>query len=110
LLAATSALIWGTGDFLGGKAVRQGAGGRGLALSVTVVAQLSAIPMIALFLLIVPGQFGVSALLWGGIAGVAGLLGIALLYQGLASGAMSVVAPTTAVTAAVGPSAGGPVE
>jgi drug/metabolite transporter (DMT)-like permease len=110
LLAATSALIWGTGDFLGGKAVRQAAGGRGLALSVTVIAQLSAIPMIALFLLIVPGQLGVSAVLWGGIAGVAGLLGIALLYQGLASGAMSVVAPTTAVTAAVVPMAGGLIQ
>lgn len=63
--------------------------------------------MIALFLLIVPGQIGVSALLWGGIAGVAGLFGIVLLYQSLASGAMSVVAPTTAVTAAVVPMAGG---
>jgi drug/metabolite transporter (DMT)-like permease len=107
LLAATSALIWGTGDFLGGKAVQHGAGGRGLALSVTVVSQLCAIPMIALFLAIVPGQLGVSALLWGGIAGVAGLFGIVLLYQSLASGAMSVVAPTTAVTAAVVPMAGG---
>jgi drug/metabolite transporter (DMT)-like permease len=107
LLAATSALIWGTGDFLGGKAVQHGSGGRGLALSVTVVAQLCAIPMIALFLLLLPGQFGVSALVWGGIAGVAGLFGIVFLYLGLSTGAMSVVAPTTAVTAAVVPMVGG---
>jgi len=107
VLAATSALIWGTGDFLGGKAVQQGSGGRGMALSVTVVAQLSSIPMIALFLFLVPGELGVSSLVWGGIAGVAGLLGIALLYQGLSTGAMSVVAPTTAVTAAIVPLVGG---
>lgn len=107
LLAGASALIWGTADFCGGKAVQQGSGGRGQALSVTVVSQLSALPMIALFLLVVPGRFGVSALVWGALAGVAGLFGIVLLYQGLSTGAMSVVAPTTAVTAAVVPLAGG---
>jgi len=100
-------MVWGVGDFLGGKAVQQGSGRRGLALSVTVVSQLCAIPMIALFLLVVPGRFGVSAVLWGGIAGVAGLFGIVFLYRGLSTGAMSIVAPTTAVTAAVVPLVGG---
>lgn len=100
LLAGASALVWGTADFCGGKAVQTE---RGHALSITVFSQLCAIPMIALFLLIVPGQFGVSALAWGAAAGTAGLAGIVLLYQGLAGGAMAVVAPTTAVTAAVVP-------
>ncbi len=63
--------------------------------------------MIALFLVLVPGQFGVSALVWGSIAGVAGLGGIVLLYQGLSTGAMAIVAPTTAVTSAVIPIVGG---
>lgn len=103
--------MWGIGDFLGGKAVQQGSGGqtrvKSLALSVTVVSQLCAIPMIALFLVVVPGRFGVSAVVWGGIAGVAGLFGIVFLYKGLSTGAMSVVAPTTAVTAAVVPLVGG---
>jgi len=63
--------------------------------------------MIALFLLLVPGRFGVSALVWGGLAGIAGLFGIVLLYQGLSTGAMAIVAPTTAVTAAVVPLIGG---
>ncbi|WP_117215861.1 DMT family transporter [Allorhizocola rhizosphaerae] len=104
LLAGASALIWGTADFCGGKAVQLQ---RGHALSVTVFSQLSAAPMIALFLLVVPGRFGVSAVAWGAAAGVAGLFGIVLLYQSLASGAMAVVAPTTAVTAAVVPMIGG---
>jgi drug/metabolite transporter (DMT)-like permease len=63
--------------------------------------------MIALFLLVIPGKLSVSALLWGSVAGVAGLAGIVLLYQGLSTGAMAVVAPTTAVTSAVIPIAGG---
>jgi len=108
LLAGASALVWGTADFCGGKAVaRSRSAAAGQALSVTVFSQLCAIPMIAFFLLVVPGQFGVSALLWGTAAGAAGLFGIVLLYQGLASGAMAVVAPTTAVTAAAVPLAGG---
>ncbi len=63
--------------------------------------------MIALFLLVVPGKFSVSALGWGAVAGAAGLTGIVLLYQGLSTGAMAIVAPTTAVTAAVIPIIGG---
>src|SRR5215218_981951 len=107
LLAGASALIWGTADFCGGRAVQLGSGARGQALSVTVFSQMSAIPMIALFLLVVPGKLSVSAVLWGAVAGAAGLAGIVLLYQGLSTGAMAVVAPTTAVTAAVIPIAGG---
>ncbi|MGE5828408.1 MAG: EamA family transporter, partial [Micromonosporaceae bacterium] len=42
-------------------------------------------------------------LAWGMVAGAPGLTGLALLYRGLAGGAMSVVAPITAVTAAVVP-------
>lgn len=101
-------MVWGTADYCGGKAVQRGnPADRGQALSVTVFSQLSAVPMIALFLLLVPGRFGVSALIWGGLAGIAGLFGIVLLYQGLSSGAMAIVAPTTAVTAAVVPLIGG---
>ncbi|MEU8007407.1 DMT family transporter [Catellatospora sp. NPDC049111] len=107
LLAGTSALVWGTADFCGGKAVQGAASVRGHSYSVTVVSQLCAIPMIAAFLLLVPGRLGVSALGWGMAAGIAGLFGIVLLYQGLASGAMAVVAPVTAVTSALVPLIGG---
>ena len=41
--------------------------------------------------------------LWGGIAGLAGSVGVGLLYRALAIGTMSVVAPTTAVCAVVIP-------
>jgi drug/metabolite transporter (DMT)-like permease len=41
--------------------------------------------------------------LWGAIAGLAGSVGVGLLYRALAIGTMSVVAPTTAVCAVVIP-------
>lgn len=108
LLAAASALVWGTADFCGGKAVQLGgAAQRGYAFSVTLVSQICALPIIALFVLLVPGRLTVSAVGWGAVAGVAGLFGIVLLYQGLATGSMAVVAPTTAVTSALVPLIGG---
>jgi drug/metabolite transporter (DMT)-like permease len=108
LLAAASALVWGTADFCGGKAVQLGGPTRrGYAFSVTLVSQLCSIPVIGLLLLLVPGQLTPAVIGWGAIAGVAGLFGIVLLYQGLASGSMAVVAPTTAVTSALVPLIGG---
>jgi drug/metabolite transporter (DMT)-like permease len=40
---------------------------------------------------------------WGGVAGLAGSIGVGLLYRALAIGTMAVVAPTTAVCAVVIP-------
>ena len=57
----------------------------------------------AVCVLLVPGRLYAADFAWGAGAGVAGLLGIVLLYRGLASGAMAVVAPITAVTSALVP-------
>jgi drug/metabolite transporter (DMT)-like permease len=99
VLAAFSALIWGAGDFCGGKATQ-----RARALPVTVVAQLAGLPVVVLGLVLIsatsprPSDLG-----WGALAGVAGFVGLVLLYRGLAAGAMAIFAPVTAVTAAVVP-------
>jgi drug/metabolite transporter (DMT)-like permease len=98
----TSALVWGTADFCGGKATQ-----RANALSVTVLSQIFGLPIIALGLVLIPGTPRAADLLFGLAAGVAGLGGIVLLYRGLSSGAMSIVAPITAVTSATVPVAGG---
>jgi drug/metabolite transporter (DMT)-like permease len=97
-LAALSALVWGSSDYSGGKASQ-----RAPALTVTVLSQIAGLVMLAICLLVVPGTPHTTDLIWGGAAGVAGLGGIVLLYRGLSTGAMSVVAPITAVTAAVVP-------
>jgi drug/metabolite transporter (DMT)-like permease len=99
LFAAWSAVIWGVGDYCGGKATLRGS----RALAVTVVSQLLSLPILLGCLLILPGTPRPADLAWAGAAGVAGLFGIVLLYQALSAGAMAVVAPVTAVTAAVVP-------
>jgi drug/metabolite transporter (DMT)-like permease len=98
LLAALSAVLWGTGDFCGGKATR-----RSSALAVTVLSQLAGLPVLAGCVAIFGGVLTWSALGWGAGAGLAGVTGINLLYRGLSQGAMAIFAPVTAVTAAVVP-------
>jgi drug/metabolite transporter (DMT)-like permease len=80
---------------------------RGGALSVTVVSQMIGLPVLVVSLFLLPGRFYWPDMAWGAAAGLAGLIGIVALYRGLATGAMSVVAPVTAVTAALVPIAVG---
>jgi drug/metabolite transporter (DMT)-like permease len=98
VLAAVSALVWGTADFSGGKASQ-----RAQPLTVAVVSQFLCLPALALCVLLVPGNPSLADVAWGAGAGLAGFAGILLLYRALASGAMAVAAPVTAVTAAVVP-------
>jgi drug/metabolite transporter (DMT)-like permease len=99
LLAVLSALVWGTGDFCGGKASQ-----RSSVLAVTVVSQIAGLPVLAVCVALAGGAApGFGTLGWGALAGLAGLGGILLLYQGLARGAMAIFAPITAVTAALVP-------
>jgi drug/metabolite transporter (DMT)-like permease len=98
LLAAVSALVWGSADYCGGRATR-----RVNALAVTVVSQLFGLPVVVAGLVLLSGTPRPGDLLLGAIAGVAGLLGIVLLYRSLSTGAMAVAAPITAVTGALVP-------
>ncbi|HEX6497406.1 MAG TPA: DMT family transporter [Micromonosporaceae bacterium] len=98
-LAAISAAVWGTGDFCGGKAAR-----RADALTVTVIAQLASVPLLAVIVAFFqPGTPRFADAGWGALAGISGFVGIVILYRGLAAGAMAVFAPVTAVTAALVP-------
>ncbi|MEV0427588.1 DMT family transporter [Micromonospora sp. NPDC050495] len=98
LLAAVSAVAFGTADFSGGKASR-----RANPVAVTVVSQLLSVPLLLVLVLLVPGRPHPLDLAWGLFAGVAGAGGVMLLYRALATGMMAVVAPVTAITAAVVP-------
>jgi drug/metabolite transporter (DMT)-like permease len=95
LLALGSALLYGAADFTGGLASR-----RAGTLPVVFLSQLSGLLMLALLLPALPHASPSQAdLLWGACAGLAGGIGVALLYRALAIGIMAVVAPTTAVCA-----------
>lgn len=99
LLAALSALVWGTGDFSGGKASQ-----RAQPLAVALVSQLIGLPVLALCVAIVSSDGPTAGDIgYGAIAGMAGFAGILLLYRGLSQGAMTVFAPISAVTSALIP-------
>ena len=73
VLAALSAVVWGVGDFSGGKASQTSR-----ALAVTVLSQLASLPVLAVCVVLVGGQGpDVAALAWGAAGGVVGFVGAA---------------------------------
>lgn len=103
LLALASALLYGSGDFLGGLSTR-----RAPALLVVALGQAAGLAVLLGILAAMPAAAASSVdFSWGAAAGVFGGAGVGLLYRALAVGRMSVVAPTTAVCAVVVPVAAG---
>ncbi|MCF6469100.1 EamA/RhaT family transporter [Nonomuraea sp. MG754425] len=98
ILATACAIVYGTADFFGGLATR-----RSQVFSVVVLSQLAGLALILGLLPLLPGAYGHEALAWGLAAGLSGAAGLVLFYRSLATGVMSVVAPTTAVTSAALP-------
>ena len=101
-LAGLSGLVWGVGDFGGGKATQ-----RADALPVVWVSKLISLPLIALYLVLLPAPVDVASLGWGALAAVFGSIGVIVFYRALSAGAMTVVAPIASVTSAVIPVAVG---
>jgi len=102
-LGLLSGFVYGAADFIGGLASR-----RSSTVSVVVISQAVGLALFALLLPLLPRSDPTRAdLFWGGWAGIAGGLGILLLYRGLAIGRMSLVSPITAVLAAIIPFAAG---
>lgn len=97
-LALAAALGYGLSDFVGGVASR-----RTTAWPVAFLAAIAAAAMTFLVALGMGGSPSMSDLLWGGAAGVGSGFGGAFLYRGLANGRMGVVAPISAVGAALIP-------
>ena len=97
-LAVLSGLIWGIGDFAGGKATQ-----RAGALLVVWVSKLVSLPLLAIYLIVMYVPITPIGLAWGAMAGVAGLVGLVLFYRALSAGAMTIVAPVTGVTSAAIP-------
>lgn len=102
LLALYSALAYGLSDFVGGLVSR-----RVSAWPVAVVGQLSATVCTATVAAFVDGSPTAQDFAWAVLAGLGSGLGTGFLYRGFASGRMSVVAPVSAVGAAVVPVAAG---
>jgi uncharacterized membrane protein len=103
VLALLSAFAYGAADFLGGLATH-----RSNTTAVVIVSQAAGLALLAAVILFLPGSLPHARdLAWGSTAGLAGGGGVALLYRALAIGPMSIVAPLTAVCAALIPVAVG---
>ncbi len=99
ILALTSAVFYGLGDFLGGISTR-----RSSVWTVTAWSQTLGLGVLLIGLILIPAEVVTPAdILWGALAGVIGLVGLATLYSTLASGSMTVVAPIAGATTAVIP-------
>ena len=98
VLALASAALYGAADFLGGLASRTVS-----TIATVVVSQAAGLLLLVVFLPFLPAAATHSDMVWGGASGLAGGIGVGLLYRALAIGTMAVVAPTTAVCAVLIP-------
>ena len=98
VLALAAAIAYGLSDFLGGVISR-----RTSVWPVAFAACLGAAMGMLVLAVVVPGHPHGSDVAWGALAGVGSGAGTAFLYRGFAAGRMGVVAPVSAVGAAVLP-------
>ena len=106
LLALCSALTYGVGDYLGGRASRVQP-----SVVVAFVGQVLSLVLVSVALLFIGTPTpDAASWWWSAFGGVMGALGIAGLYHGFAHGEMTVVAPVSAVVGAVVPAAAGIID
>src|SRR3984957_15542021 len=97
-LGLASALLYGSGDFLGGMATR-----KLQVLPVLLLADVAGLIAALVVAALSPGTIGLVGLAWGISAGLIGGLGLIIFYIGLAAGPMSVVAPVSGLVSTVLP-------
>jgi drug/metabolite transporter (DMT)-like permease len=98
LLAVSSALAYGTADFVGGVSAR-----RYSSWQIVLVGQAAGALVMLAAGLIRPGSPATADFAWALLAGVGSATGSIFLFRGLARGRMGLVAPISAVGAAVLP-------
>lgn len=102
LFALLAAAAYGVSDFVGGIASR-----RVSALTVLLISYPVGGAIMAVLLPWYHGPVSAGTLAWSLAGGVAGLVGVALLYTALAQAPMNIISPVTAVMTAVVPVLGG---
>jgi drug/metabolite transporter (DMT)-like permease len=98
LLGLAAAVLYGSGDFLGGLAAR-----RAHVLMVLMLAEGAGAAVALAAAAISPAPASLAGLAWGTGAGLIGGLGLIVFYTGLAAGPMSVVAPVSGLVSTVLP-------
>lgn len=100
--AILSSVIYGTADFMGGLAGR-----RAPVLTATLLSQLVGLAALLIAAPLMGGAPARADLVWGACAGIAGSLGVLLLYHVLATGTVSTAAPLVSMVALCVPVAAG---
>lgn len=98
ILGLSGALVFGSGDFLGGMASK-----RMGAFLATGIAGIVGLFVLVGLTFVIPGQISSGTIWWGLLSGVAGALAILLLYAALAIGPMSILSPLGALISAIFP-------
>jgi drug/metabolite transporter (DMT)-like permease len=100
LLGLAAAVLYGSGDFLGGMATR-----RAHVLTVLTLVETAGVivALAAAVAVASAGPVGLAGLTWGFSAGLVGGFGLIIFYTGLAAGPMSVVAPVSGLVSTVLP-------
>lgn len=98
-LALGGAMSYGLADFSGGYASKRVA-----PWAVVAWSQSLGLVVLVVGLVAFPADVVTAGdILWGGLAGLGGAIGIGLLYRSLAEGTMAVISPVTAATTAALP-------
>src|SRR5579864_330675 len=93
IFGLAASLCWGSGDFNGGLASR-----RANASSVVIAAYgVGFLLLVALALVWKEAIPSPLDILWGGLAGIAGAVGLIAFYSALSIGRMGIAAPISAV-------------
>lgn len=92
LLALAAAVTYGVGDFLGGLSAR-----RWRVLPTTVTSTTVAAVLLGLVLVFTGGQWSVTTLVMGSLAGLFAASGFLTFYAALAAGPISLIAPLIAL-------------
>jgi drug/metabolite transporter (DMT)-like permease len=99
MFALFASVSWGAGDFSGGLATR-----RAQVLSVVFGSYVLGLSTLVIVALLISEPFPTALdLMWGGVGGLAGAVGLIAFYQALSVGRMGIVAPMTAMLSAAIP-------
>ncbi len=98
VLGLLAAVLYGIGDFAGGMAARAHS-----AVTILLYSYPVGVVLMALMVPFFPGELTARVVLFGTLGGLAGLMGVSIMYQLMVTAPMNVISPVTSVLAAIVP-------